>query len=55
MIKSIRVVLAGLVLIFSCAVAEEFDIRELVLSNLELSRGGTSYAEMTMFIKRPSW
>ena len=55
MIKSIRVVLAGLVLISSCAVAEEFDIRELVLSNLELSRGGTSYAEMTMFIKRPSW
>ena len=55
MMKSIRVVLAGLVLISSCAVAEEFDIRELVLSNLELSRGGTSYAEMTMFIKRPSW
>jgi len=55
MMKSIRVVLAGLVLISACAVAEEFDIRELVLSNLELSRGGTSYAEMTMFIKRPSW
>ena len=55
MMKSIRVVLAGLVLISSCAVAEEFNIRELVLSNLELSRGGTSYAEMTMFIKRPSW
>ena len=39
----------------SLNVCEEVDVRSLVLSNLELSRSGTSYAEMTMFIKRPTW
>lgn len=45
----------GLLLLSSLGVSEELDIRELVMSNLELSRGTTSYAEMTMYIKRPSW
>ena len=49
------VLLLGLIVFSPLCASEEIDIRSLVLSNLELSRGGTSYAEMTMFIKRPTW
>ena len=49
------VLVLSLTVVSSLCASEEIDIRSLVLSNLELSRGGTSYAEMTMFIKRPTW
>ena len=49
------VLVLSLTVVSSLCASEEIDVRSLVLSNLELSRGGTSYAEMTMFIKRPTW
>ena len=55
MMKSLIFGILSLLMFASSALSEEFDIRALVLSNLELSRGTTSYAEMTMFIKRPNW
>lgn len=55
MLKSIGWLVGSLIFLSGSAFSEEVDIRSLVLSNLELSRGNTSYAEMTMFIKRPTW